>query len=122
MKTSTLIALAGILALPALALPQGMPGMSPGAMGGAPSAQMPHQAALMAANHAMMTAMNPTLSGQPDRDFVLMMIPHHEGAIAMAKVELEHGTNPEIRALAEAIIAAQESEIADMQAWLAANP
>jgi uncharacterized protein (DUF305 family) len=82
----------------------------------------PHVNALMAANAGMMTAMNPTFTGNPDRDFVLMMIPHHEGAIEMAKVELEHGTNPAIRALAEAIIAAQEKEIADMEAWLAANP
>lgn len=123
MKTSTLIALAGFVGLPALALAQGMPGMDHGAMGAAPSAAAPpHQAALTAANDAMMTAMNPTFTGKPDRDFVLMMIPHHQGAIEMAKVELAHGTSPEIRGLAEAIIAAQEKEIADMQAWLAANP
>jgi uncharacterized protein (DUF305 family) len=82
----------------------------------------PHEAALTAVNDAMMTAMTVDFTGKPDRDFVLMMIPHHQGAIEMAKVELEHGADPAIRALAEAIIAAQEKEIADMQAWLAANP
>jgi uncharacterized protein (DUF305 family) len=50
------------------------------------------------------------------------MIPHHQAAIDMAKVLLEHGDNPEMRKLAEAVISAQEAEIKQMQEWLAANP
>jgi uncharacterized protein (DUF305 family) len=67
----------------------------------------------------MMSAMMETpATGDADVDFVQGMIPHHQAAIDMAKVVLEHGKDPDIRKLAEAIIGAQEAEIAEMRAWL----
>jgi uncharacterized protein (DUF305 family) len=69
----------------------------------------------------MMNTMNVKPTGKPDKDFALMMIPHHQGAIDMAKVELQYGTDPELRQLATDIVAAQEKEIAQMKAWLEKN-
>lgn len=53
-----------------------------------------------------------------DVAFICSMIPHHRGAINMAKAELAHGDDPFARQLAEAVIEAQEREIADMLSWL----
>jgi uncharacterized protein (DUF305 family) len=69
----------------------------------------------------MHEGMNITFSGNADADFVNGMIPHHQGAVAMAKVVLAFGKDPEIRKLAEAIVQAQESEIATMRTWLKRN-
>ena len=69
----------------------------------------------------MMQGMAVEYTGNADVDFRIKMIPHHQGAIDMAKVALEHGTDPDTKLLAEAIIAAQEREIAEMRDWLEKN-
>ena len=58
------------------------------------------------------------MTGDVDHDFVVMMIPHHQGAIDMAKGELSYGKDPAMRRLAQEIIVAQQSEIDLMNRWL----
>ena len=58
------------------------------------------------------------MTGNPDRDFASMMIPHHQGAIDMAKVEVLYGKDPVLRRLAQEIIVTQDSEIAVMRMQL----
>ena len=84
-------------------------------------AATPADKAFAASMKTMMNGMNVKPTGKPDKDFVLMMMPHHQGAIDMAKVELQYGTDPELRQLATDIVAAQEKEIAQMKAWLEKN-
>jgi uncharacterized protein (DUF305 family) len=67
----------------------------------------------------MMDGMMIDPSGKPDLDFAKGMIPHHQGAIDMAKVELEFGKDPDIKKMAEAVVAAQTGEIELMTKWLA---
>ncbi len=78
-------------------------------------------AADMATGMARMMAdmHRPGYTGNPDRDFLAMMIPHHEGAVDMARLVLIHGRDPLVRQLAEDIIASQTVEIAGMRARMA---
>ena len=62
------------------------------------------------------------LTDDPDRDFAAMMIPHHQGAIDMAKAELIYGHDPVLRRLAEGIIVEQQQEIELMQRHLNGRP
>ena len=62
------------------------------------------------------------MNGEPDHDFVTMMIPHHQGAVDMAKALLLRTSDPELRNLAQGIITEQQNEIRLMQAWLARHP
>ncbi len=59
------------------------------------------------------------MSGNMDKDFVMMMIPHHESAVAMAQNEIAHGKEFELKKLAQKIIMDQNKEINDFKAWLA---
>ena len=86
-----------------------------------PASENPSTQAYIEANNRMHADMTVDFTGDADIDFMRGMIPHHQAAIDMAKIQLEFGTDPGMRELAEAIIAAQESEIATLKAFLASK-
>lgn len=75
--------------------------------------------AYIAANDVMHRDMAIEFTGDADADFILGMIPHHQGAVAMAEIVLQYGADPDVAQLAQEIIAAQREEIDWMQNWLA---
>lgn len=88
-------------------------------LSGAALAQTSDFATAMAgAMQRMHQAMAVPSTGDPDRDFAAMMIPHHQGAIDMAEAELRFGKDERLRRLAQGIIVEQRQEIAVMQAIL----
>jgi uncharacterized protein (DUF305 family) len=70
----------------------------------------------MQSMHELMSSLES--SGNDDEDFVRLMLPHHQAALDMAKVELMHGQDPQMRRLAQEIITDQESEIELMNIWI----
>ena len=104
-------------AVPVLAQqPAPMPGMTMPMKPGATPAEGPMMSAMDKMSKDM--AAVPT-TGDVDRDFIGMMLPHHQGAIDMAKFELAHGKDPAMLKLAHVIVAAQNKEIAEMKVWQA---
>jgi len=81
----------------------------------AKAADTPSTKAFMAANDKMHRDMEVQFTGDADVDFLMGMIPHHQGAVEMAKIVLQYGKDPKVNALAQQIIADQEKEIALMQ-------
>ena len=92
------------------------PGTAPG---GASRSSLAEEAPFLAENDAAMTRMMDGMAVKPtgdvDRDFVAMMVPHHQGAIDMAVAVLRHGHNEQLRRLAQEIIVTQQQEIAAMR-------
>jgi len=88
------------------------------------TAQMtPYAARFMQAMDTSMKKMDRDMAAAPmngdiDHDFATMMMPHHQGAIDMAKAELSYGKDPVMRRLAQEILVDQQSEIDAMQLWL----
>ncbi len=94
-----------------------MPGTAAG-QNGTSGAQSPADRNMMAGMAKMNQAMSGApMTGDPDRDFVAMMMPHHQGAIDMAQIELQYGKDPTLRRMAKDIVAAQKKEIGEMQRW-----
>ena len=108
-------------ALPAVAQEAAQPSMPGMSMKAAPVDGGASSKAFKAANDKMMQGMDVPLTGDADKDFVAGMIPHHEGAIDMARVELRYGKDPAMKKLARDIVAAQDKEIALMKKWQASH-
>ena len=120
-RTGVAALLAAAVALGGASLAQQHHGGHAGHGAAATGKDTPATTAFKAANAKMHADMDIAYSGDVHADFVRGMIPHHQGAIAMARIMLAHGKDPELRKLATAIVAEQEKEIAAMQAWLKAN-
>jgi uncharacterized protein (DUF305 family) len=73
----------------------------------------------MEKGHEKMMSM--PMSGKPDADFAAMMREHHKSGVEMAQWQLEHGTDPKMKAMARKIAASQKKEIADFDKWLASH-
>jgi uncharacterized protein (DUF305 family) len=82
------------------------------------SAQGDSTSAYREAHDRMRKAMRVQFSGDADADFLRAMIPHHEGAVEMARVAFDHARDPAVRRLARAVVEIHTAEVALMRRWL----
>ena len=87
--------------------------------GGTDGTGTPAQRAFRDAAARMHADMGVPSSGDVDLDFARGMVPHHQGAVDMAEVELRHGTDPEMRSLATKVVRTQREEVRQMREWIA---
>jgi len=106
---STIVAFALLVSIPLLVNTAGV--------AGAQDSQSSSKAYEDADKKMMNAMMSMKMSGDADKDFVMMMIPHHQGAIDMAKVELQYGNDPALKKMAQEIIDAQQKEIDEFKKW-----
>lgn len=117
---AAVVVIAAVGTLAYTQLPKGGPDTTQGmghstmAAADAPASTKAYETAMS----GMMKNMMAPPTGKPDLDFVQGMVPHHQGAIDMAKAVLQYGKDPEVKALAEGVIKAQEGEIAFIKDWL----
>ncbi len=122
---STATCCGGMILAAGMSLAQPQPG-GPQQQPGGPMGGMDHRTMDMPGHmHSMMGAMDTMMQGMPtrtaggvDADFLLMMIPHHQSAIDMARIVIEQGQDEETKAVAREIIEDQEEELAKMRAIL----
>ena len=102
----------------------GMAGMTmPAAKPGSPVAAFQHgMDSVMVVMDEGMRRMDGANPADIDASFAAMMVPHHQGAVDMARLQLLYGKDPALRRLAQSIIAEQQVEIQQMQAWLKQHP
>lgn len=126
-STARIAAAAGFV-LAAVALPVAVPAASQAIVGQvrdmapicsvASNKAAPFYSEMSAVNMRMHAGMDVTPSGEVDRDFMRMMIPHHQGAVDMARALLKYGRDEKLRRLAQSIIVEQAQEIAYMRTLL----
>jgi uncharacterized protein (DUF305 family) len=119
-------AAAALLGGTALAQQSSTGSPQPGTTGPAPSMATSHSAADTSYVQGMKTMQKQMseahMTGNPDQDFVAMMIPHHQGAISMAQTELKYGKSRELKKLAKKIISSQNREVKKMEHWQTRHP
>ena len=104
------------------AMPMPMPAMPAPGSQGAMQMMQSHREMMQSMEKMNRDMTGATMTGDPDRDLVTMMMPHHQSAIDMARIYLRDGKDPTIRKMAQKIIVDQEHEIKEFKAWLAKHP